>query len=166
MLSCTRMFYQETSKLWLMEHRNSRTTRYLILNIKVLCVFCFNICTFMVYHAFQKINRCYFYSNSPRARVRKQTSTTDDQRRTMARSPPPPRQKSEIARLLYYEFLFRSRRPLSKTHRHLRILATPGVRDREWVHERRRRAPACGIGSSVAGTHVPYDNFLTGLTYV
>ena len=147
-----------------MEHRNSRTTRYLLLKIKVLCVFRFNNCTLTVDHAFQKINRCYFYSNLPRARVRKKTSTTDDQHHTMAR-PPPPRRKSEIARLLYYEFLFRSRRPSSKTHRHLRIPSTPGVRDREWVHERRRRAPACGIGSSVAGTHVRYDNFLTGLTY-
>ena len=71
-----------------MEHRNRRTTRYLLLKIKVLCVFRFNNCTLTVDHAFQKINRCYFYSNLPRARVRKKTSTTDDQHHTMARSPP------------------------------------------------------------------------------
>ena len=149
------------------EPRNSRTTRYLLLKIKVLCVFHFNIWTLTVYHAFQKINLCYFYSNLPRARVRKTMSTTDDQHHTMARPPSPlPRRKSKIARLLYYEFLFCSRRPSSKTHRHLPVPSTPEVRDRQWVHERRQRAPACGIGSSVAGTHVRYDNFLTGLTYV
>merc|ERR1712194_145317 len=87
-LSRARTLYQETSKLRLMEHRNSRTTRYLLLKIKVLCVLRFNNCTLTVDHAFQKINRCYFYSNLPRARVCIKTSTTDDQHYTMARSPP------------------------------------------------------------------------------
>ena len=52
--------------------------------------FRFNNCTLMVEQAFQKINRCYFYSNLPRARVREKrqppTTTT-----TPWHAPPPHR---------------------------------------------------------------------------
>ena len=167
-LSCARTLYQDISKLRLMGHRNIRKTRYLLLKIKVLCVFRFNNCTLTVDHVFQKINRCYFYSNLPRARVRKKTSNTDDQLHTMARRPPgrggnPKPLASCIMNLFFARTDHRPRR--------IGICGCPQrwacgtINGYKWVHERRRRVPACGIGSSVDGTHVLYDFFLTGLTY-
>ena len=69
----------------------------------------------------------YFYSNLPSARVKnaRKRSTND----TPWHVPPPPQRKSEIARLLRYGFFFRSRWRTPKTHRHLRMPSTPGVRD-------------------------------------